>query len=223
VSEVCAFGVTVNGVCPTVVWGIRRIDGFVRFTQAGPMNENCAANTLTTPRSMGTRSPAPSCTCSRSAPLLGGLLSLLGFVAAGCARRGARFIGCGDGVPDPQGSMQATAFAIAIAFGNDPDRGRSPAVTRKVTVSSPTGRSSHRIERNAGQLMLGTSAPSSYTVSTTVPPVEHRLNRLCAELGCLPHALRRLRAGRRTRDAEHWERQIGRSASISQDQQGRAG
>lgn len=80
------------------------------------MNENYSASITATPKSTGTKiARAFLHLFTVGTALIGGLISLLSFAAADAARRGAGFFGCGDGVPDPQGAIQATAFAIGAA------------------------------------------------------------------------------------------------------------
>jgi hypothetical protein len=47
--------------------------------------------------------------------LVGGIVTLFLFAAADAASRGAGFIGCGDGVPDPQGAMKTRVTGTVIA------------------------------------------------------------------------------------------------------------
>ncbi len=80
------------------------------------MNENYSADITATPKSTGTKiARAFLHMFTIGTALIGGLVSMLGFAAADCARRGAGFIGCGDGVPDPQGAIRCTVFAIGAA------------------------------------------------------------------------------------------------------------
>ena len=80
------------------------------------MNENYSANITAPSKSLGTKvARAFLHLFTVATALIGGLLSILGFAAAGWARSGAGFFGCGDGVPDPQEAMQCTNFAIGAA------------------------------------------------------------------------------------------------------------
>ena len=80
------------------------------------MNENYSTSIAATPKSTGTKiARAFLHLFTIGTALIGGLVSMLGFVAADCARRGAGFFGCGDGVPDPQAASQSTTFAIGAA------------------------------------------------------------------------------------------------------------
>jgi hypothetical protein len=82
------------------------------------MNENYSANSTATTKSTGTKvARAFLHLFTVGTALIGGLVSMLGFAAADCARRGAGFIGCGDGVPDPAGARQAVGFGIIVAIG----------------------------------------------------------------------------------------------------------
>jgi hypothetical protein len=82
------------------------------------MNENYSVNMTAIPKSTRTKlARAFLHLFTVGTALIGGLLSILGFAAADCARRGAGFIGCGDGVPDPAGARQAVVFAIIVAVG----------------------------------------------------------------------------------------------------------
>ena len=80
------------------------------------MNENYSTNIAAPPKSIGTKlARAFLHLFTVGTALIGGLLSILGFAAASAARTGAGFIGCGDGVPDPEGPQEAMSFAIIAA------------------------------------------------------------------------------------------------------------